>query len=263
MAEYTSHAPGTFCWPELATSDQKSAVAFYRALFGWELNDQPLGPGETYSMFQVRGKPVAAAHTIGPEERQHGVPPHWGSYVSVASADDAARKAKSLGAKILAEPFEVMDVGRMAVIEDPTGAVFCVWQPKRHIGAMVLNEPGTLCWTELITTDAGAAERFYAQLFGWKMKKGTDGGMEYTEFSNAGRPQGGIMARTPQMGPMPPAWTPYFAVTDCDATVKKAQQLGARTYVPPTDIPNVGRFAVLADPQGVAFGVITLTPPGS
>ena len=255
MPEFSSHAPGTFCWPELVTTDQKSAVAFYRALFGWDVNEVPLGPGETYTMFQLRGKPIAAAHTLQAEQRKQGVPPNWASYVSVASADDSAKRATQLGGRILAEPFDVMDVGRMAVVQDPTGAVFMLWQAKRHPGAMILGETGTLCWTELITTDAKAAESFYKQLFGWSSKLGTDGGMEYRELSNAGHQQAGIMARRPEMGNMPPAWTPYFGVGNCDAAAKKATELGGRVYMPPTDIPKVGRFAVMADPQGAVFDI--------
>ena len=255
MPEFSSHAPGTFCWPELATTDQKSAASFYRALFEWDVNEQPIGPGGTYAMFQVRGKPIAAAYTLRPEERAHGVPPHWGSYISVASADESAKRAKELGGKILAEPFDVMDAGRMTVVEDPVGAVFMLWQAKRHPGAMILGETGTLCWTELITRDPKAALSFYNRLFGWSSKLGTDGGGEYHELSNGRHPQGGIMALRPEMGNMPPAWTPYFGVENCDAAAKKATQLGGRVYMQPTDIPKVGRFAVIADPQGAVFDI--------
>jgi len=258
MPEFSSHAPGTFCWPELATTDQKSAVSFYRALFSWDVNDLPLGPSESYSMFQLRGKPIAAAHTLQAEQRTHGVPAHWGSYISVASADQASKRASELGGKILAEPFDVMDAGRMAVIQDPVGAVFMLWQAKRHPGAMILGEPGTLCWTELITRDPKSAVSFYSRLFGWSSKLGTDGGGEYHEMSNGSQPQGGIMALRPEMGDMPPAWTPYFAVDDCEATAKKATQLGGRVFMKPTDIPKVGRFAVLADPQGAVFDIIKI-----
>ena len=255
MPEFSSHAPGTFCWPELATTDQKSAVAFYRALFGWDVNEVPLGPGDTYSMFQVRGKPVAGGHTMRPQPRAAGAPPFWGSYVSVASADAASNRAKELGGTILADPFDVTDAGRMAVVQDPTGAVVMLWQPKRHPGAMILGETGTLCWTELITPDPKAADAFYKQLFGWKSKLGTDAATEYWELSNEGTQQAGIMARTPQMGNMPPSWTPYFGVDNCDAAAKNATQLSGRVYVQPMDIPKVGRFAVLADPQGAVFDV--------
>ena len=113
-------------------------------------------------------------------------------------------------------------------------------------------EPKT---TELITRDPKAAESFYKQLFGWSSKVGTDGGVEYRELGNAGRQQAGIMALRPEMGNMPPAWTPYFGVENCDAAAAKATQLGGRVYVQPTDIPKVGRFAVLADPQGAVFDV--------
>ena len=167
MAEFSSHIPGTFSWAELATTDQKDGVAFYRALLGWNVSEQPAGPDETYSMFQLGDKEVAAACGLRPEERKAGVPSHWNMYVSVANADEAVKRAEQLGAKVLAPPFDVMEVGRMAVLQDPTGAVFQVWQAKQHIGARVLNEPGALCWTELTTRDTKAAESFYTQLFGW------------------------------------------------------------------------------------------------
>ena len=255
MAEFTSHTPGTFSWPELATTDQKAAVAFYRGLFGWELNDQPLEPGETYSMFQMRGKPVAAAYNMRPD-RQSGAPPHWNAYVTVANVDEAAKKAESLGAKVFAPPFDVMDAGRMAVLQDPTGAVFQVWQPNKHIGAMILNEPGALCWTELSTRDTKAAEAFYTKLFGWSAKHATEAPMEYTEFSNQGKTDIGMMPMNEHIpAHVPSYWMQYFQVADADASAAKAKTLGANVMVPPTDIPNVGRFAVIADPQGAVFAV--------
>lgn len=256
MPEFSSHKPGTFSWTELSTTDQKGAVVFYRALFGWDVEDQPIGPTETYSMFKKGGKYVGAAYTQRAEEK--GVPPHWGSYITVANADEAAKKAQSLGAKVFAPPFDVMEAGRMAVLQDPTGAVFHVWQANKHIGAQLLGEPGALCWTELATRDLKAAEQFYTSLFGWTLKHGTGGAdstMEYTEISNNGAQQGGIMPITPQMGNMPPAWTPYFMVNDVDATASKAKELGGRVYMGPSDLPKVGRFAVVGDPQGAAFAI--------
>jgi predicted enzyme related to lactoylglutathione lyase len=256
VPEFSSHPPGTFVWPELSTTDQKGAVAFYTKLFGWDVDEQPIGPTETYSMFKLRGKNVGAAYTTRKEEQ--GVPPHWGSYVSVANADETVKRAQALGAKVFAPPFDVMDAGRMAVLQDPTGAVFHLWQPNKHQGVGLLGEPGTLCWTELATGDPKAAEKFYTALFGWTAKAGTDAGTEYIELANQGRQQAGLMKTPPNMGNAPPMWTPYFAVTDVDATAKNTAQLGGRAYVPPTDIPNVGRFAVLADPQGGVFAVVKL-----
>jgi predicted enzyme related to lactoylglutathione lyase len=259
MAEVSSHAPGTFAWPELSTTDQKGAVAFYRALFGWDLNEQPMGPTETYSMFQMRGKEVAAAYTMRPEERQAGAPPHWNAYVTVTNADEAVKKAQELGAKVFGPPFDVMDSGRMAVLQDPTGAVFQVWQPKRHIGAKIINEPGALCWTELTTSDTKAAEAFYTKLLGWTAKHSAAGApMEYTEFSVAGTPSIGMMPKPAGMpAHVPSYWMPYFQVASADASAAKAKELGGTIMVPPQDIPNTGRFAIVNDPQGAMFAMFT------
>jgi uncharacterized protein len=261
LAEFTtSHTPGTFCWPELATTDQQAAVAFYRGLFGWEVNETPMGPTEVYSTLQMRGKPVAAAYTM-PSERQRDAPPHWNAYVAVADAEAAVKKAESLGAKVFAPPFDVMDFGRMAVLQDPTGAVFQVWQAKTHIGAMILNEPGALCWTELSTRDTQAAETFYTELFGWTPKHSPAGSpMPYTEFSVGGTPSIGMMPMPEQMpAQVPSYWMPYFQVADADASAAKATELGGKVMVPPTDIPKTGRFAVVSDPQGAMFAVFKFT----
>lgn len=259
MADYDKHVPGTFSWPELATTDQKAGVAFYQALFGWDLNDMPMGPTETYSMFQMRGREVAAACTLRPEQRAQGVPPHWGSYVTVANVDETAKRAGELGGNILAPPFDVMDAGRMAVLQDPTGAVFQVWQARKHIGAKILGEVGALCWTELATRDTKAAETFYTALFGWTPKHAAPGSaMEYTEFSVNGTPGIGMMPMPEQVPAYVPAyWMPYFMVADCDASAANAKSLGGNLTVAPMDIPNTGRFAVVSDPQGAMFAVYT------
>jgi predicted enzyme related to lactoylglutathione lyase len=261
VADFTSHVPGTFTWPELATTDQKAGVAFYKALFGWDVNEQPMGPTDVYSIFQMRGKPVGAASTQQPQERQMGAPPHWNSYVTVANVDESAKKAVSLGGKLFMPPFDVMDAGRMAVLQDPTGAVFEIWQGKRSIGAEILNEPGALCWTELTTTDTQAAESFYNGLFGWTPKHSAPGAvMEYTEFSVNGQPSIGMMAKPKDMpAHIPSYWMPYFQVVNADASVAKVKELGGSIMVPPQDIPNTGRFAIAGDPQGAMFAVFQFT----
>jgi predicted enzyme related to lactoylglutathione lyase len=260
MPEFSSHVPGTFCWPELATTDQKGGVAFYRGLFGWDVVESPIGPGLTYSMFDVKGKGVGAAAMMQLAEREHGVPPHWNNYVSVANADDTVKRAQALGGKVLAPAFDVMDSGRMAVLQDPTGGTFCVWQAGKHFGAAILGEPGALCWTELVTRDTKAAEKFYTSLFGWTAKTSSGDGMEYTELSNQGKSQAGMLKLTPEMGDMPPFWMPYFMVTDCDASTARAKQLGGRIHKPPADIPKTGRFAVVGDPQNAGFALFTPAP---
>ncbi len=249
MPQVTSHLPGSFCWVELATSDWQGAQRFYTQLFGWTTNEIPMAPGQPpYVMLQKDGLDVGALY-----ERKD-VPPNWGSYVAVASADDTAKKARTLGAKVLAEPFDVFDSGRMAVVQDPQGAVFSLWQPKQHIGARLIGEPGSFGWNELYTNDPAASKRFYTGLFGWKTKDSP----EYTEWINAEKEIGGMMQIKPEWGGMPPNWTIYFMVTDCDATVAKAKSLGGRVGVGPMDIEHVGRFAMLSDPAGAMFAVIKL-----
>lgn len=254
MTKTTSHEPGTFCWIELATSDADGARAFYTSLFGWTVNEFPMGDQGIYSMFQSEGRDAAAMYKQGQD--QQGVPPNWMSYVSVADADAIAEKAKSLGGNVHAGPFDVYDFGRMAVISDPQGAIFSIWQPKTNIGVQVRDENNSLCWNELHAVDMKAAATFYTSLFGWTAKESP----EYTEFHLGDRAIGGMLqARTP------PAtfWLPYFAVADCDASFRKAGELGGHGHVPPTSIDKVGTFAVVTDPQGAFFCIIKLTMGGA
>src|SRR5262245_27148514 len=141
MGERTSYAPGTFSWVDLSTNDQDGAKAFYTTLFGWDYEDNPVGEGMVYSMARVRGHNVAAIYT-------GDGPPHWNCYVTVQSADATAQRSQELGGTVLAEPFDVMDAGRMATLQDPQGAVLCVWQPGRNIGATLVNELGALTWND-------------------------------------------------------------------------------------------------------------------
>ncbi len=262
MPEVTGHAPGSICWIELGTNDPDGAKKFYKGLFGWEAEDMPAGPDMIYTMLRIRGLDVGAMYKLGAEETAHGIPPHWNSYVAVASADEAAAKAKTLGGNILADAFDVMDVGRMAIVQDPLGATFQVWQAKAHFGVKLVGEAGTFCWDELWTTDRKKAAEFYTGLFGWTTKDGDAGAAGvYTEWNNAGQAIGGMMEISPDMGPVPPNWLPYFMVEDCNATAETAGALGGKLFVPPTDIPNVGRFSVIADPQGSMFAIIKLTMP--
>lgn len=253
MAEVTTHVPGAFCWIELGTTDQNAAKEFYGKLFGWVFQDNDMGPGMTYTIFQLNGRDAAACYTLDPA-KMAGVPPHWMLYVATADADASARRAAELGGMATAGPFDVMDLGRMAVLTDPTGAAFSVWQARKNTGIGVHNEPGAFCWGQLNTIDPAKAEAFYTALFGWAAKTGSDGAMTYTEWLLGGTPIGGMMALPPG-AQAPPHWLAYFAVADCDAMATRAAALGAKTHVPPTDIPGVGRFAVFADPQGATFAI--------
>ncbi len=250
-------APGSFCWAELATTNGPGAKKFYSELFGWTTHDSLIGPDMVYTMLKLDGKDVGALYQKG--EMMKDVPTYWASYISVADADEIAAKARSLGGTVMKEPFDVFDVGRMAVITDPTGATFCIWQPGKHKGFGVKGEPNSVSWNELLTTDTRRASDFYTKLFGWVDKTHGES-MPYTEFINGDTHAGGMMQIQPQMGPAPPHWGIYFAVSDCDATFQKAISLGAQTIVPPMDIENVGRFSTIRDPQGAVFSIIKLTP---
>ncbi len=263
MQERPTYAPGTFCWVELGTTDSEGAKKFYTGLFGWTSEDNPVGPGMIYTMLYLDGKDIGALYALDEQKRSQGIPSHWLSYAAVASADESAAKAKELGATVIVEPFDVMTVGRMGVIQDPTGAVFALWEGRDHKGAGVVNVPGSFCWNELMTSDTAKDGDFYTGLFGWSKDTQNFGALEYTMFANSGRPAGGMLQITPEMGPIPPNWLVYFAVDDCDASTQKAKELGGSVMKPPDDIPGTGRFSILTDPQGAAFALIKLNPPSA
>ena len=212
-----------------------------------------MGPGTFSHMMQVRGLNVADLVGQQNEEKAQGIPSHWTTYFAVDKADDVANKAKRANGKVRLEPFDVCDSGRMAILQDPQGAVFGIWQANKHHGYMVVEEPGTVTWTELLTTDAAKAGAFYSAV--GVPTKTPPGPMPYTHLKAGNKDVGGIMELTEEMGPMPPQWTVYFASTDPDTTTRRAESLGGKTPVTPRDIPGVGRFAVLQDPQGAAFCV--------
>lgn len=261
MQETPEYKPGTFCWVELATTDSEGAKKFYTQLFGWDYVDNPIGPDMVYTMLKLNGKDVGALYKLMAEQQTQGVPPNWLSYVFTANADESVEKAKAAGATVIKEAFDVFTVGRMAVIQDPTGAVFALWQAGTHAGSGIYNVPNSFCWNELMTTDTAVDGEFYSRVFGWGRDTQNFGPMEYTMFSNGERPAGGMLKITPEMGPIPPNWLVYFAVDNCDAMVQKATELGGTVMKPAEDIPGIGRFAILTDPQNAVFAIIKLDNP--
>jgi uncharacterized protein len=263
MPNVDQHAPGSFCWIELATTDQNAAKEFYTRLFGWAILDQAMGPSGVYTLFQIEGRSAAAAYGMPPAMTSMGIPPHWDIYVSVDSADETVKRTGELGGKTINGPFDVMDYGRMAVCQDTTGAVFCVWQPKSGIGIYVRGVPGTLCWVDLSTPEPERAKQFYEGLFGWKISASGQDSWGYLHLKNGDDFIGGIQPGQHRNASEPPHWLAYFYVENVDASVKKGEELGARTYVPPMEIPGAGRMAVLADPQGAVFAIFQPVPHGS
>lgn len=280
MLERDRYLPGVPCWIDTSQPDPEAAVAFYGALFGWDFEDaMPPGSAGKYFIARLRGGDVAAVGST-PE----GAPPAaaWNTYVWVESADDAASKVLAGGGRVLMDPFDVSDAGRMAVFADPEGAAFCVWQAKAHKGAQIINEPGALNFNGLNTTDPTDAKSFYGSLFGWQ-SLGLGGGAEmwtlpgYGDFLEQGDP--GLRERMAEMGAptgfedvvaaLNPIiedragaaahWSVTFATDDADATAARAAQLGGEVVVEPFDAPWV-RTTVITDPQGATFTASKFVP---
>lgn len=257
MTERASYEPGVPCWVDLGSPDPAAAAAFYSGLFGWEVAAP--GPVEEtggYMMATLGGKNVAG---LGPQQNPD-VPPYWMTYVSVDDVEKTAAIAAQTGATIVVDPFDVLDAGRMAVLIDPVGAALSLWEPRNHIGAQVVNEPGALSWNELTVRDVDTAKAFYAAVFGWEAQSDPLASGNYFEFKLSGKSVAGMMPMTDDWpADMPSHWMPYFATDDTDATAAKVNELGGSVPVPPTDIPP-GRFAVLNDPHGAVFSVIRFNP---
>lgn len=257
MSIVNGRIAGTFCWPELYTTDQVGAKAFYAKLFGWEVRDIPMGPDAAYTIFTLNGHDAAACYGAMPDMAGQGIPPHWISYVAVASSDDAAAKAKAAGGTILKEPFDVPRIGRMAVFQDPRGAVLCVWQAKGHEGIGVERERGALQWTELITDDIESSAAFYEKVFGWTRQPWPSADdPKYHLFKLADTMVAGMTPIIPEMGAIEPMWVVYFNVDSCDGAVARAHIAGGHVAVPPEKVPDVGTYAFIADPAGAHFGVL-------
>lgn len=255
MSEVSYHKEGLPCWVDLSARDDDAARAFYGALFGWKDEPMSIDPDLCYHIAKIRGLDVAAIYQQSDEEKQMEVPSHWRTYFAVASAYQTADKARKAGGKVLLEPFDVVDAGRMAVLQDPQGAVFSIWQSKEHIGFRIIDEPGAVSWNVLITTNLAEATTFYKNVLGFSEVK-LSGTVEYTLLTLDGEYVSGIMQITPEMGTVKSAWIVSFMVVDVDATVKQAETLGAKVLVLPKDIRGgVGRFAVIRDPQGAIFEI--------
>ena len=254
MAYIETHPPGSFAWIELGTTDQKSAKDFYTTLFGWTVTDFPMGPDQFYSMFYLDGRNVGATYTLDPKNMP-GVPPNWALYVAVDSADDAAAKATAAGGNVLGGPFDVGDFGRMAVLQDPAGAVICVWQAMSHKGTGIEHVPGTLSWADLSTPNPEVAKPFYQAVFGWQFVAGENDSSGYLHIKNGQHFIGGVPTAQQRDPNAPPHWLIYMHVRDADAATAKAKELGAKVYVEPMTMENVGRWSVIADPQGAVLAL--------
>jgi predicted enzyme related to lactoylglutathione lyase len=251
MTIVSKHEPGTFCWTELATTDQKAATQFYTSLFGWKADERPMGNGETYTMFLVEGQPVCALYSMMPDQREEGVPSNWMAYVSVDNVDEAVRKIQIAGGRAFAMPFDVKDLGRMSIVQDPVGSVFGLWQPKRFTGAGIQEVAGSVCWRELMTQNQEIAGLFYKAVFGWSITT-SELHAHYTLLMKGEDGIGGMIT----VPGVPNCWITYFIVENCADFAQKTAKLGGKVMKEPTKIPNIGTFAILSDPQGAVFAIM-------
>jgi predicted enzyme related to lactoylglutathione lyase len=287
LLERDGYPAGVPCWVDTGQPDPEAAVEFYGGLFGWEFEDRmPADSPGRYFVAQLRGRDVAA---VGSQPEQAPPTPGWNTYVWVDSADDTTARVKSAGGKALMEPFDVLEAGRMAVLTDPEGAVFSVWQAKEHKGAQLVNEPGTWNFSELNTRDPEGAKAFYETVFGWEAETLDYGEGQTTmwrlpgygdflerrdpdlrrRMAADGAPEGfedavaWLIPMTSDQYPddVPPHWNVTFAVDDADAVADRAAKLGGQVRVPPFDAPFV-RMTVLSDPQGAAFTASKYVPGG-
>jgi len=252
------YAPGTPSWIELSTPDPDASAEFYAAALGWSATEPGAEETGGYRMFQSDGKNVAGL--MG--HMQEGQPTAWATYVSVADAGRAAQDVEGAGGTVIVPPMDVLDLGRMAVFADPTGAVFGVWQPKAFKGADLVNEPVSLIWNEVHTPDPETEKAFYNAVFGWTAGRPSFEGAPdtYTIWQLGEKQVGGMMEMVEGMFPpgTPPHWSVCFAVADADATVSRASEHGAQIVAEPIDMP-IGRFAAIVDPQGAAFTIMQPT----
>lgn len=256
MAVTKKNKPGEFVWTDLGTTRVDAAKKFYQELFGWTVRDFPMGEGANYSMFRIRGKDVTALYPMMSAQKKMKAPPYWMPYIAVKSVDESVQKATSAGGKIISPPMDVMDQGRQAIMQDPTGATFAMWQARKHKGAQLDGPTGTVGWHDLNTAKPAAAAKFYPKVFGWKVEVQDYGGNKYNLLKLGKEGIGGIWPFPFPKNKLGPGWITYFRVASCAKAVAKVKRLGGSVLMGTTLVPEMVRFAVVADPQRAAFGLL-------
>ena len=255
-ADASASEPGHFVWHELLTTDTEPAISFYEHVVGWSTQTWQGENGESYTMWTAGETPIGGVMTID-VETMGDIPPNWTGYISTADVDATVDKAKSLGGTVHAEPFDIPNVGRVAVLGDPQGAVFAVYKPVQ-VGHVPSWPPGSqhFAWNELITTDSDAAFGFYEQLFGWEKGDAVDmgEGWMYQLYGLGDRMFGGMFNKPPGME-APPHWLYYVTVDDLDAAIERVKEQGGQIVYGPVDVPDGDRIAQGIDPQGALFAL--------
>lgn len=253
MPRVDHYETGTPCWIDLSTPDPDGAVTFYTTVFGWDHEPMPAATGGTYHMFTQGGAAVAGCMRQPPELADAGVPPAWTTYLA-GDPDKVAESTPSAGGQVLTPPFDVGRSGRMAMITDPSGAAFGVWAANEHIGSELVNEPVSVTWNELNTSDMEASARFLEEVFdvGTDDLPSVESGYRLVKVGGVER--AGILQMTDEWEGVPPHWTVYFAVPDTDAACAAIVEAGGAVSVQPFD-SEFGRMAVVNDPHGAVFMV--------
>jgi predicted enzyme related to lactoylglutathione lyase len=252
------HSPGHFCWAELATSDPEAARGFYSGMLGWTARVDEMKGGGTYTTFFYEGLETAACYRLSPSMESAGIPPHWLPYIMVESAAATTEAVAAAGGQVEFGPRQAGEYGQFAVIRDPGGAYFAIWEPGSHFGSRNGHVLGRHCWTELATRETQACQEFYCRVFGWDVHTGDMGGMAYISFLLNGAPIGGMFAMPPMMDGVPANWGVYFSVADVAAAVAATQAAGGAVLNGPMEIAGVGIAAAMRDAQGAHVSVIQL-----
>lgn len=258
MSQIEKFAHGQFCWVDLNAHHMEAAREFYEQFFGWTSELAVTEGGPPYAQFFLNGNVVAGCGQMDESMKLQGIPPVWNSYINVDDVDEVVAKVEQLGGQIAVPTMEVGEFGRLAFVVDPTGAFVGLWQGNKHIGATMVNEPGSFCWNELATKDIDSAMSFFAAAVGWSYKENNDSVGPYQIIHCSSGENGGMMQMTAEWGEIPPHWTVYFTVGNLEESCQRLKDLGGAVHHGPFETP-VGPIAICQDPQGAMFNLIQLT----
>ncbi len=248
--EIESYAPGAPCWLDLTCPDPSAVHSFYRDLFGWTIKSDEEDDGPGFGTFSLAGREIAG---IGPCEPTRGA--SWNIYLNTPDLDACLTDVEKFGGRVLVGPVEIGTRGRGGACVDPTGGVFSVWEAGDHPGSGLADLPGTWCWTELLTADVEIASQFFANVFDWTIDVETVDGVEIGVATINGDAVAGLVTPPPE-AKIGTLWAVSFAVTDADSVARIVPALGGQVVVPPTDIPGMGRYCLIAGPAGETFSIV-------
>ncbi len=243
---------GSFVRWELVTRAVPQAVDFYQSLLGWETMFEDLPDGASYVHVSQGGHRIGGIYAMADDLALKPAASHWLPYIGVSDVDQSLQEAKGMGAKVTAESFDFAGLGRMALLLDPTGAPFGLWQDQQR---SLLDR--SIAWHELSTHDMDGASTFYGDMFGWLPQSEAKGEVSMTRFHSGGRPAAAMIALNARFRAVPAHWLPYFLVADVSEGVDKLSAAGGRILAKPS-AGAWGTQAVAQDPQGAVFGLMSV-----